>query len=91
MSTGAIKMDVQTLCDTYQRKMWKSMIARKKLDINIWEVIEYKNEKVYYMPYSGFTKIEVKTQKCLKCDRELEIGFRRNEFIIKSICTLKMD
>jgi hypothetical protein len=30
-------MDVATLCTTYQKKMWKSMITRKKLPYSIWD------------------------------------------------------
>lgn len=74
-------MDVETFYKKYQRKMWKSMISRKKLKFSIWDVIKYRNEKVYYMPYSGKHRFEVKTQNCLKCNKELEIGFRKNEFI----------
>jgi hypothetical protein len=83
-------MDVATLCSQYQKKMWKSMISRKKLDINIWDVIKYKNEKVFYIPYSGNYKFEVTTRFCYKCKKELEIGFRQNEFIVKT-CTCSSD
>ena len=75
-------MNVDTLCNTYQRKMWKSMISRKKLNINIWDAIKYKKENVYYMPYSGIHKFEVTTRYCLRCGNELEIGFRKNKFIV---------
>lgn len=81
-------MDVETFCKTYQRKMWKSMISRKKFDLNIWDIIQQKNEKVYYMPYSGIYKFEIKTRFCLKCSREIELGFRKNEFIGKTcVCS----
>jgi hypothetical protein len=83
-------MDVDTFCKIYQRKMWKSMISRKKLTINIWDLIESQNEKVYYMPYSGIYKILVNTRYCLKCSTELDIGFRKNEFIVKT-CSCSAD
>lgn len=70
--------------------MWKSMISRKQLDINIWDAISYKNEKVYYIPYSGNFKFEVSTRYCYKCNKELEVGFRQNEFIVKT-CTCSAD
>lgn len=76
-------MDVATLTNQYQRKMWKSMISRKKLDFSMWDVIEYKKEKVYYMPYNAYQKFEITTKHCLKCSKELGIGFRKNEFITK--------
>jgi len=59
------------------------MISRKKLNLNIWDVIEKKDEKVYYMPYSGIHKFPVSSRYCLKCSKELDIGFRKNEFIVK--------
>ena len=70
------------LCNTYQRKMWKSMISRKQLNINIWDAIEHRNETVYYMPYSGYHKFKVNTRFCFQCNNELIIGFRKNEFIV---------
>lgn len=83
-------MDVAMLCDTYQRKMWTSMISRKKLNFSIWDALKFKNEKVYYMPYSGNFKFEVSTRHCLHCGKELEVGFRKNEFIV-NVCKCSTD
>lgn len=83
-------MNVAIFCKTYQRKMWKSMISRKKLDISIWDLIESQNENVYYMPYSGIHKILVNTRHCLKCSAELDIGFRKDEFIVNT-CNCSAD
>lgn len=83
-------MDVATFCNEYQRKMWSSMISRKKMNFNIWDAIYYAREKVYYMPYSGKSKFEVKTRFCKKCNSELIIGFRKNEFITKT-CKCSLD
>jgi hypothetical protein len=74
-------MNIATLCNTYQKKMWKSMISRKDLQFSIWDVIATMNEKIYYMPYSGYMKFEVTTQHCRKCGTELSVGFRKNQFI----------
>jgi hypothetical protein len=60
------------------------MISRKKLPINIWDVIEHKTENVYYMPYSGIHKFLVNTRHCLHCKTELDISFRKNEFIVNT-------
>lgn len=60
------------------------MISRKKLDLNIWDVIKIKNETVYYMPYSGSHKFCVNTRFCRKCSVELDIGFRKNNFIVNT-------
>lgn len=83
-------MDVETFCKTYQRKMWQSMISRKNLNLNIWELIQHKQEQIYYMPYKGIHKFQVKTRHCLKCFKELTIGFRKNEFIV-STCKCSSD
>lgn len=83
-------MNVDTFCKSYQRKMWKSMITRKNLDLNIWDLIKYKKEKVYYMPYSGVHKFCINSRFCLKCSKELEIGFRKNEFIVNT-CNCSAD
>ena len=74
-------MDVATLCTTYQKKMWKSMITRKKLPYSIWDAIDFKNAPVYYMPYSGIHRFEIDTRYCRKCNVELDIRIRHNQFI----------
>jgi hypothetical protein len=74
-------MDIATLCNTYQRKMWKSMISRNNLEFSIWDVITIMDEKVYYMPYSGHLKFQVLNQQCRKCSSVLDIRFRKDEFI----------
>lgn len=66
------------------------MISRKKLNFSIWDLIKENTEHVYYMPYSGFHKFKVNTQHCLKCNKELDIGFRKDEFIV-STCKCSAD
>jgi very-short-patch-repair endonuclease len=72
---------LQEFSKQYQRKMWRSMISRKKLNFNIWDVIKFNKETVYYMPYNNFQKFKVDVSNCNKCGEKLYIGFRKNEFI----------
>ena len=83
-------MTVESLCSKYQRKMWRNMISRKKLKFSIWDALEYAQETVYYMPYSGIHRFAINTRYCLKCNAELSIGFRKNEFIA-STCECSAD
>ena len=77
-------MNVATLCNRYQKKMWASMITRKNLDFSIWDAINYAGEQVYYIPYSGNHKFRITVRLCNKCKGELNIGVRHNEFIVKT-------
>jgi len=89
-SNGSNSMNVATFCKTYQRKMWKSMITRKKLDFTLLDVITFNNEQLYYIPYNGYHKFTVSTSQCLKCNAALVIGFRKDEFIV-STCKCSAD
>ena len=84
-------MDVGTLCNKYQRKMWQSMISRKKLDFSIWDAILLSNEKVYYMPYSKSVKIEITNRYCYNCNNEITISFIKNEFTANTCVCSKDD
>jgi len=75
---------LQEFIKKYQRKMWSSMISRKNLDLDIWDLIQFNGDKVYYMPYSGLNKFEVQSRHCLKCHLTLPVGFRKNEFIVNT-------
>jgi len=46
-----MKIDIQTFSKKYQSKMWSSMISRLKLNLNIWDILEYNKIKVYYGKY----------------------------------------
>lgn len=66
------------------------MLSRKRLSFSIWDAINYRKEKVFYMPYSSIHKFIVEVKYCRKCDKELPVGFRKNDFIV-SPCTCSSD
>jgi len=79
--------EIEKFVGKYSRKMWISMISRLGLNLNIWEILRYKNIPIYASRTNcGDSDWIIHTDKCLSCGSDLKLLSNQESFYVKLLC-----